>query len=133
MSLKPTNCTAPSRGRQQLTVLLAVRHELGPVTRVGLLVVEQAADTELLGGGAVPAGPVARAGRLVAEDAVQPVTVLSGDGRVWWGREEEVRGEQVRRALWRRCSFFFANASVCWLLTAVGSAGTPSVAIEINF
>ena len=69
-----------------LTVLLAVGHKLGPVARVGLLVVEQAADAELLGGRAVPAGPVARAGRLVAEDAVQPVAVLRGDRRVFTGQ-----------------------------------------------
>ena len=57
-------------------MLLAAGHILGPVAGVGLLVVEQPADTELLRGGAVPAGPVASAGRLVAEYSVQPVAVL---------------------------------------------------------
>lgn len=64
-------------------MLLAAAHVLRPVTGVALLVVEQTADTELLGGRAVPAGPVAGAGRFVAVDSVQPVTVLRGDGRVW--------------------------------------------------
>lgn len=64
-------------------MLLAAADVLRPVTGVGLLVIEQTADTELLSGRAVPAGPVAGAGRLVAEDAVQPVTVLRGDRRVW--------------------------------------------------
>jgi len=57
-------------------MFLAASHVLRPVAGVGLLVVEQPADTELLRGGAVPAGPVASAGRLVAEYSVQPVAVL---------------------------------------------------------
>ena len=65
-----------------LTVLLAADYVLGPVAGVGVLVVEEAADAELLGGGAVPAGPVPGAGGLVAEDAVQPVAVLSADGGI---------------------------------------------------
>lgn len=73
---------------QVLTVLLASDYVLRPVARMGVLVVEQASYAELLGGGAVPARPVAGAGRLVAEDAVQPVAVLSADGRVCWGKEK---------------------------------------------
>lgn len=79
-------CHSRLRKASRLTVLLAALHVLGPVTGVGLFVVEQTADTELLGGRAVPAGPVAGAGRLVAEDAVEPVTVLRGDGWVWGRR-----------------------------------------------
>jgi len=63
-------------------VLLAALHVLGPVAGVGALVVEQAADTELLSGRAVPACPVARAGRLVAEDAIQGSAVLGLDGGI---------------------------------------------------
>lgn len=65
-----------------LTMLLASSDVLGPVAGVSLLVVEEAADAELLSGGAVPAGPVAGAGGLVPEDAVEPVAVLGGDGWV---------------------------------------------------
>lgn len=68
-----------------LTMLLASGDVLGPVAGVSLLVVEEAADAELLSGGAVPAGPVAGAGGLVPEDAVEPVAVLGGDGGVWVG------------------------------------------------
>jgi hypothetical protein len=63
-------------------MLLASSDVLGPVAGVRLLVVEQPADAELLGGSAVPAGPVPGAGGLVAEDAVQVVAVLSLLGRV---------------------------------------------------
>jgi len=57
-------------------MFLAAGNVLRPVTGVSLLVVEQTTDTELLGGGPVPAGPVAGAGGLVAEYSVQPVAVL---------------------------------------------------------
>ena len=63
-------------------MFLASGHGLRPVAGLALLVIEQAADAELLCGRAVPAGPVARAGGLVAEDAVQPGTVLARDCRV---------------------------------------------------
>ena len=63
-------------------MFLAASHVLRPVAGVGLLVVEQPADTELLRGGAVPAGPVASAGRLVAEYSVQPVAVLGALGGI---------------------------------------------------
>lgn len=65
-----------------LTVLLAAVHVLRPVAAVRVLVVQQTADAQLLGGGAVPARPVPRAGRLVPEDAVQPVAVLGGNGSI---------------------------------------------------
>ena len=68
--------------RIRLTVLLAAGNVLRPVASVSLLVVEQAANAELLGGGAVPAGPVTCAGGLVPEDAVQPVAVLGALRRV---------------------------------------------------
>lgn len=64
-------------------MLLAAFDVLGPVTSMGLLVVQKTSDTELFGGGSVPAGPVASAGGLMAEDSVEPIAVLSGDGRVW--------------------------------------------------
>ena len=64
-------------------MFLASGDVLWPVAGVCLLVVEEAADAELLGGGPVPAGPVAGARGLVAEDAVQPVAVLRALGRVW--------------------------------------------------
>ena len=64
-------------------MFLAASHVLRPVAGVGLLVVEQPADAELLRGGAVPAGPVASAGGLVTEDPVEPVAVLRALGRVW--------------------------------------------------
>jgi hypothetical protein len=68
-------------------MLLAARHILGPVAGVGLLVVKEPADAELLGCCAVPAGPVARAGSLVAKDAVEPVAVLSALWRIhFWPR-----------------------------------------------
>ena len=44
-----------------LTMFLAAGHVLGPVTGVGLLVVEEASDAELLSGCPIPAGPVAGA------------------------------------------------------------------------
>ena len=64
-------------------MFLASGDVLWPVAGVCLLVVKEAADAELLGGGPVPAGPVAGARGLVAEDAVQPVAVLRALGRVW--------------------------------------------------
>lgn len=64
-------------------MLLTAVHILRPVAGVCVLVVEQAADTQLLGGGPVPAGPVARARGLVPEDAVQPVAMLRADWRIW--------------------------------------------------
>jgi len=64
-------------------MLLASGNILGPVTGVGLLVVKEAADAELLRRCAIPAGPVARAGSLVAKDAVEPVAVLSALWRIW--------------------------------------------------
>ena len=64
-------------------MFLASGDVLWPVAGVCLLVVEEAADAELLGGRPVPAGPVAGARGLVAEDAVQPVAVLRALGRVW--------------------------------------------------
>ena len=94
-----------------LTVFLAAAHVLGPVAGVGLLVVQEPANAELLSCCAwreqcenvqhlgakmppgwlyrllgiltVPAGPVARAGSLVAKDAVEPVAVLSALWRIW--------------------------------------------------
>ena len=63
-------------------MFLASLDVLRPVAGPGPLVVEQSTDAELLGGGAVPARPVPRAAGLVAEDAVEPVAVLGGDGRV---------------------------------------------------
>jgi len=63
-------------------MFLAAGNILRPVAGVSLLVVEQAADAELLGGGSVPAGPVASAGGLVPENSVQPVTVLRALGGI---------------------------------------------------
>ena len=63
-------------------MFLAASHVLRPVAGVGLLVVKQSSDTELLGGGPVPAGPVASAGGLVAEYSVQPVAVLGALGGI---------------------------------------------------
>lgn len=65
-------------------MFLAASDVLWPVTSMGILAVEQTADTELLGGCAVPAGPVAGAGRLVAENTVEPFTVIRGEG--WVGQ-----------------------------------------------
>ena len=64
-------------------MFLAASNILRPVAGVGLLVVEQSTNAELLGGRSVPAGPVARAGSLVAKDAVEPVAVLSALWRIW--------------------------------------------------
>ena len=63
-------------------MFLASGDVLWPVAGVCLLVVEEAADAELLGGGPVPAGPVAGAGGLVTEYSVQPVTVLRALGGI---------------------------------------------------
>lgn len=65
-------------------MFLAAIDILGPVARVGVLIVEQATDTELLCCRPVPARPVARARGLVPEDAVQPIAVLGTDRWVWW-------------------------------------------------
>lgn len=64
-------------------MFLAVVDVFGPVARVRFLVVEEAADAELFGGGAVPARPVTGAGGFVAEDAVQPLAVFGLYSRVW--------------------------------------------------
>ena len=66
-------------------MFLAAGNILRPVAGVSLLVVEQSTNTELLGGGSVPAGPVASAGGLVPEYSVQPVTVLRALGGIWQG------------------------------------------------
>lgn len=50
---------------------------LGPITRVSFLVVQQSADAQLFGGGAVPASPVPCARRLVTEYSIQPIAVFS--------------------------------------------------------
>ena len=63
-------------------MFLASGDVLWPVAGVCLLVVEEAADAELLGGGPVPAGPVAGAGGLVPEYSVEPVTVLRALGGI---------------------------------------------------
>lgn len=63
-------------------MLLASLDVLRPVTRVCVLVVQQSADAQLLGGGAVPARPVSRARRLVAEYSVQPVAMVPGYGSI---------------------------------------------------
>merc|ERR1711997_670932 len=63
-------------------MFLAAGNILRPVTGVSLLVVEKSTNTELLGGGSVPAGPVASAGGLVPEYSVQPVTVLRALGGI---------------------------------------------------
>lgn len=73
-------------------MLLASLDVLGPVAGPGLLVVQQTADAELLGRGAVPAGPVPRAAGLVAEDPVEPVAVLRRDRRVGLGLAVAVIG-----------------------------------------
>lgn len=66
----------------EITVLLAALNGLGPVTGVFVLVVKETSDTELFGGGVVPAGPVTDAGRLMTEDAVVPVADSSASWRV---------------------------------------------------
>lgn len=75
-------------------MLLATLDVLRPVAAVGVLVVQQPADAQLLGGRSVPARPVPGAGRLVAKDAVQPVAVLRRDGAILGergvGREKNV-------------------------------------------
>lgn len=63
-------------------MFLATLDVLGPVARVRFLVVQQSADAQLFGGGAVPASPVTRARSLVTEYAVQPVAVVAGYGSV---------------------------------------------------
>lgn len=56
-----------------------------PIATVSILVVEQTADTKLLGGSSIPAGPVAGARGLVSENAVQPVAVFRRQGSIWKG------------------------------------------------
>jgi hypothetical protein len=63
-------------------MFLATSNILWPVTGVGLLVVQQATNTELFSGCSVPARPVPGAASLVAENSVQPVTVLGALGRI---------------------------------------------------
>ena len=58
-------------------MFLAAIHIVGPVTRVGVLVVQQTSYAELLGGSSVPACPVPGAGGFMSEDSVQPVTMFS--------------------------------------------------------
>ncbi len=70
------------RYKEILTMLLATSNILWPVTGVGLLVVQQATNTELFSGCSVPARPVPGAAGLVAENSVQPVTVLGALGRI---------------------------------------------------
>ena len=60
----------------ELTVFLTPFHVVRPVTRMGILVVQQSADTQLLRGRAVPTRPITRARRFVTKDAVQPVAVF---------------------------------------------------------
>ena len=79
-------------------MFLAAGNILRPVAGVSLLVVEQSTNTELLGGGPVPAGPVASAGGLVTEYSVQPVAVLRALGRIW-----TTDGDKKRRATYHYC------------------------------
>lgn len=58
-------------------MFLATLDVLGPVAGVRVLVVQESANAQLLGGRTVPAGPVPGARSLVTEYAVQPVTVVS--------------------------------------------------------
>ena len=74
--------TAEFADVMDITMFLAASNILRPVAGVSLLVVEQSTNTELLGGGSVPAGPVASAGGLVPEYSVQPVTVLRALGGI---------------------------------------------------
>jgi len=60
----------------ELTVFLTPLHVVRPVTRVGILIVQQSSDTQLLRGRAVPTCPVARARRFMTKDPVQPVAVF---------------------------------------------------------
>merc|ERR550539_1279955 len=85
---RPVSVAGLAKGHIAVCVILAQRmllaagHILGPVASVGLLVVQQPTNAELLSCCAVPAGPVARAGSLVAKDAVEPVAVLSALWRI---------------------------------------------------
>ena len=63
-------------------MFLASGHVLRPVAGVCFLVVEEAADAELLGGRPVPAGPVPGARGLMSKDPVQPVAVLGALRRI---------------------------------------------------
>lgn len=91
-------------------VLLATSNILWPVAGMGLLVVQQAADTELFCGGSVPAGPIPGAASLVAENSVQPVTVLGALGRI---------------------SFWSAGTvHIVRIVTVVNEAAEPTVGIE---
>lgn len=62
----------------ELTMFLASIYVLRPIAGSGCLVVEQAADAELLSGRSVPACPVPGARGLVAKYTVEPVAVLGG-------------------------------------------------------
>ena len=73
-----------------LTVLLASSYILWPVTCMRLLIVQEAADAELLSGCAVPAGPVAGARSLMAKNSIQPVTVVGCDRWVWGDGKIEI-------------------------------------------
>lgn len=63
-------------------MLLAAVYVFRPVARMRPFVVEQTADAQLLGCGAIPTGPVTGTGRFVAEYAVQPVAVFRADWSV---------------------------------------------------
>lgn len=63
-------------------MLLAPFDVFRPVTGPCSFVVEQAAYTQLLGGGAVPASPVPGARSLMAKDTVEPIAMVGLDRRV---------------------------------------------------
>lgn len=63
-------------------MFLAAVNILGPIAAVCIFVVQQAADAQLLGSCAIPAGPVACARCLVAKYAIQPVTMFGGYGTI---------------------------------------------------
>lgn len=71
-------------------MFLTPLHVVRPVAGVGVLIVQQTADTKLLRGRAVPARPVARTRRFVTKDAVQPVTVF-GRYRSICGTDKQFR------------------------------------------
>jgi len=80
---RPVSVTRFTKGNIAVRVIFAKRmlltpgYVLRPVTSVCFLVVQQPSDTELLGGGPVPACPVTGAGRLVPEYSIQPVAMFS--------------------------------------------------------
>jgi len=61
---------------------LASANVLRPVASVGLFVVQEPSDAELLGRRSVPASPVAGARRFVSENTIKPVAMLSADGGI---------------------------------------------------